>query len=97
MVVYIDVPEDVCVIRLVKRLIDIEVWTAKGTFDGEPKDALVRQLDAVALWIDHYQRVRPMYRAGSRFVQQNADIVVNGLKTVDEITIDIVEALKLRR
>jgi len=93
-VVYIDVPQDVCVTRLVERLIDMDVWNVKGSFEGETKEDLVRQLNAVASWITHYHRARSIYMAGSRLVQQKADIVVNGMKTVEEITTDILNGIK---
>ena len=94
LVVFIDVPQDVCVARLVERVIDMGVWNSKGTFEGETKEDLVRQLNAIASWITHYQRTRPMYMLGSRMAQQKADIVVNGLKTVEEITTDILNGIK---
>ena len=94
LVVYIDVPQDLCVARLIERAINMRVWNSQGTFEGETKENLVQQLNAVALWITHYQKARPMYMAGSHTVQQNADIVVNGLKTVEEITADILDEIK---
>lgn len=94
LVVYIDVPQDVCVIRLVERAIDMEVWNAKGSFQGKTKDDLVCQLNAVATWITHYQRTRPMYMLGSQMAQQHADIVVNGMKAVEELTTDILNEIK---
>jgi uridine kinase len=94
MVVYIDVPQDVCVTRLVERTLDMGVWNSKGTFEGETKEDLVRQLNSVAAWISQYQRARSMYIQVSRIVQAKADIVVNGLKTVNEITIEILNAMK---
>jgi uridine kinase len=94
MVVYIDVPQDVCVTRLVERTLDMGVWNSKGTFEGETKEDLVRQLNSVAAWITQYQRARSMYIQVSRIVQAKADIVVNGLKTVNEITIEILNAMK---
>jgi len=94
LVVYIDVPQDVCVARLIERVINMRVWNSQGTFEGETKENLVHQLNAVASWITHYQKARPMYMAGSHAVQQNADIVVNGLKTVEEITADILDVIK---
>ena len=93
-VVYIDTPQDMCVIRLVERLIDLNIWNTKGTFNAEPKEDLVRQLDAVALWLMHYGRSRSMYMLGSHMAQQNADIVVDGMKTVEEITTDILNEIK---
>jgi len=96
-VVYIDVPQDVCVIRLIERLIDMGMWNAKGTFEGETKEDLVRQLNTVASWIIHYQQARPMYMLGSRMAQQKADIVVDGMKTVEEITANILNGSEIRR
>ena len=93
LVVYVDVPQDVCVTRLIERVVDMKVWNSKGTFQGETKKDLVRQLDAVALWIMQYQRARSMYIQVSQIVQEKADIVVNGLKAVDEITTDIMRLL----
>lgn len=96
MVVYVDVPQDVCVARLIERVINMRVWNSQGTFAGETKKNLVQQLNAVASWITHYQKARPMYMAGSHIVQQNADIVVSGLKTVEEMTSDILVEIKNR-
>jgi uridine kinase len=96
-VVYIDVPQDVCVARMTERVIDIDIWNSQGTLEGETKEDLVRQLNAVASWLTHYQRARSMYMAGSRMVKQKADILINGMKTIDEITTDILNALKDKR
>jgi len=94
LVVYIDVPQDVCVARLIERVMDMEIWSAKGTFQGETKEALARQLDAVASWLAQYQQVRSMYIQVSQRVRGNADLVVDGLKSVDEITTEIVEFMR---
>jgi uridine kinase len=95
-VVYIDVPQDLCVIRLVERLMDMEVWRSAGTFDGVSKEDLVRQLNAVAAWTTHYQRARQMYFLGSRMAHKNADIVVDGMRTVDEIANEVLNAIETR-
>lgn len=95
-VVYIDVPQDLCVIRLVERLIDMGVWRSAGTLESESKEDLVRQLNAVAAWITHYQRARQMYMLGSRMAHKNADIVVDGMRTVDEIANEVLNAIKAR-
>ena len=96
LVVYIDVPQDICVTRLFERLVDMDIWKSKGTFQGEPKDELVEQLDAVAMWITQYQQARPMYIQVSQIVKEKADFVVDGLKAVDEITADIMSFLRSR-
>ena len=70
-VFYVDVPQDVCVTRLVQRVLNMEVWEEKGTFADKSKENLVRQLDAVAMWSTHYQKFRAMYLSGSSAVRQN--------------------------
>ena len=94
LVVYVDVPQDVCVTRVVQRVLDMVVWEAKGTFAGESKEDLVRQLDAVAMWINHYQKTRAMYMSGSSAVKQNADILVDGMKPVNEIASEILDTIR---
>ncbi len=91
LVVYIDVPQDMCVTRLVERVMDMQVWNAKGTFQGETKEALARQLNAVALWLAQYRQMRSMYIQVSQRVREKANLVVDGLKPVDEITAEIVD------
>jgi len=93
-VVYIDVPLDVCVTRLIERVINMEAWNLQGTFEDETKESLVKQLNAAALWINHYRQSRSMYMAGSELAQRNADIVVNGMLPVEEITAKILSAVR---
>lgn len=94
---HIDVPQDVCVTRLVERVMNMEAWNSKGTFQGETKKDLVRQLNAVALWMTQYQRARSMYIQVSQIAQENADLIVDGMKTVNEIVTDIVNLLNNRQ
>lgn len=89
LVIYLDVPQDICVTRLVQRLLDREVWEANGSFNGETQEDLARQLDAIATWIDHYQKTRLMYMSVSNTVKPNADVVIDGMKSLDEITHEI--------
>lgn len=93
LVVYIDTPQDICVARLIERAMDMEVWKSKGTFEGESKVDLVRQLNAIALWITQYLQVRSMYIGVSKIVKESADIVVNGMRSVNEITTEILNLL----
>ena len=93
LVVFIDTPQDICVIRMIQRVMDMETWASKRTFENETKKDLARQLDAVAMWITQYQQARSMYMDVSRVVKRNADIVVNGMKPVNEITLEILKAI----
>jgi hypothetical protein len=76
----------VCVARLIERAINMEVWRSRHTFESETRENLVSQLNAVASWVTQYQQVRRMYTLGSRDAQQGADIIVDGMKAVTEIT-----------
>jgi hypothetical protein len=79
---------------LVERVINLGAWRAQGTFAGETKEDLVQQLNAVATWMTHYQQARPMYILGARMVKEKADIVVNGMQTIEETTSDILNEIK---
>lgn len=92
-VVYIDVPQDICVTRLIERVTHMKMWDAQGTFTGETKENLVKQLNAVVSWINHYRQSRSMYMAGSELAQRTADIVVNGMLPVEEITDEILSVV----
>ena len=54
------------------------------------------QLDAVAIWIHQYQKARQMYITVSELVKSNADVVVNGLLSIDEIVGEIMAGLNIR-
>jgi hypothetical protein len=71
----------------------MDVWDSERTFENESKKDLVRQMNAVALWVTHYLRVRPMYVGVSSAVKRKADIVVDGTRPVDEIAAEIVSAI----
>jgi uridine kinase len=93
LVVFIDVPQDVCVARMVQRTMDMEVWDSERTFENQSKKDLVRQMNAVASWVTHYLRARSMYVGVSSAVKRKADIVVDGMRPVDEIVAEIVSAI----
>lgn len=92
--VYIDVPQDVCVIRMLERSLNMDIWNSKGTFEDEPKEYLVRQLDSIALWVTQYQRYRAMYIQVSRIVKEKADVIMNGMNPINEVTRDILRRIK---
>jgi uridine kinase len=92
-VIYIDVPQDVCVIRMIQRVIDMDVWETEGTYKNEPKEEIVHQLDSIAGWINQYQRARSMYLSVSEAVKRNSDMVVNGQTPVEETVNEIVDKL----
>jgi uridine kinase len=96
LVVFVDVPQDVCVVRLVQRAIDMPVWDSEGTFERESREDVVRRLNAVAMWIAHYMRVRSMYIKVSDLVKQRADVVIDGLQAPDEIANEVLGIIRDR-
>ncbi len=79
---------------MIQRVVDMETWASKGTFENEAKEDLARQLDAVAVWVAQYERARSMYMDVSSKVKRNAELIIDGMKSTDEITTEIVKAIK---
>lgn len=96
LLLFIDVPQDVCVVRMVERVLDMEVWDARGTFAGMPEEDLARQLDLAGRWVRHYGKARPMYISGTTAVRQNSDAVIDGMRPVDEIALEALDVVHAR-
>ncbi|MBN1683660.1 deoxynucleoside kinase [Candidatus Bathyarchaeota archaeon] len=94
LVIYIDVPPDIGVIRLIEREINMETWETQSTFKGEKKESLVKQLNAIASWITHYKRYHSMYLSGSPKVKSESDLILNGMNPVNELSTLILKTLK---
>jgi uridine kinase len=85
LVVYVDVPQDVCAVRVVQRALGMGGVDSEERIETEPKEELVKRLKAAAFWVTHYMRMRSAYIKVSSGVKQKADIVVDGLESMDEI------------
>ncbi len=85
LVVFVDVPQDVCVVRVAQRAMGMAEADFESTVEAEPREELLKRLQAGAFWLTHYMRMRPVYMGVSDVVKQNADIIVNGMQPVDEI------------
>lgn len=94
LVVYVDVPQDVCVVRVVQRALGMTEPDFERTLEHESRKDLERRLQAVARWLVHYRRMRSVYVGISGVVKQRADIVVDGMRTVDEIAQDVLDAIR---
>jgi len=79
LVVFIDTPQDICVLRMILREIDLDEWSAKKSSENISSDFLKQQLTSVVNWTDQYKRARNMYIGVSNLVKMNADIVVDGM------------------
>jgi uridine kinase len=94
LVVYVDVPQDVCTVRVVQRALGMAEADFERTVEDESREDLVRRLKAVAYWLAHYMRMRSAYIGVSSAVKQKADIVVNGMRPVDEIAEAVLDAME---
>ncbi len=94
LVVHVDVPQDVCVVRVAQRAMGMAGTDFESTVEGESRENLVERLKAGASWLAHYMRMRPVYIGVSNIVKQKADIVVNGMEPVDEITRKVLSAIE---
>jgi len=84
-VIYVDVPQDVCVVRVAQRAMGMGGADFESAVEAESREELAKRLQAGAFWLTHYMRMRPIYMGVSNRVKQKADIVLDGMRTVDEI------------
>ena len=94
LVVYVDVPQDMCVVRVVQRALGMTGPDFERTVESESRQGLARRLKAVAFWLAQYERMRSVYIEVSGIVKQKADIVVDGLRPVDEIAQQVLDAIE---
>ena len=85
LVIYVDVPQDVCVVRVARRAMGMGGADFESAVEAESREELAKRLQAGAFWLTHYMRMRPIYMGVSNRVKQKADIVLDGMRTVDEI------------
>jgi dephospho-CoA kinase len=95
LVVYIDVPEDVCVVRIIQRALGMNDFDFERDIELETRDGLQKRVKSVAFWLNHYLAIRPGLTL-TEIIRQKADIIVDGMKPVGEMVQDALEAIKLR-
>ena len=64
------------------------------TVEGESRQALAERLKAVGSWLAQYKRMRLIYIGVSGIVERKADIVVDGMRPVDAIAQQILDAIE---
>ena len=94
LVVYVDVPQDVCVVRLVQRALGMTGSDFERAVESESRQSLARRVKAVASWLAQYMRMRSAYIGVSDIVKQKAEVVVDGMRPVDEITQQVLDAIE---
>ena len=85
LVMYVDVPQDVCVVRVAQRAMGMAGADFESAVEAESREELLKRLQAGAFWLTHYMRMRPIYIDVSNRVKQKADIVLDGMGSADEI------------
>jgi uridine kinase len=95
LVVFIDVPRDVCVVRLMQR----SLGTNEADFDGrikrETREELGKRVKSAAFWLNHYMWIRPGLKL-TETIQRKADIIVDGMKPVGEMAQEVLAEIKSR-
>ena len=94
LVVYVDTPQDVCVVRVAQRAMGMVGANFESAVEAESREELVKRLQTGAFWLTHYMRMRPVFIGVSNRVKQNADIVIDGLEPVDEIAQQALAAIE---
>ena len=83
-----------CVVRVVQRALGMTGSDFERTVESESRQSLAGRLKAVASWLAQYKRMRLIYIGVSGIVKQKADIVVDGMRPVDEIAQQVLDAIK---
>jgi uridine kinase len=93
LVVFIDVPQDVCVVRLVQRALGMNDVDFERTIKSESRDELIKRLESVAVWLKQYMWIRSGLGI-TKIIKQKADIVIDGMKPIDEIAQEALDLIK---
>jgi uridine kinase len=94
LLVYVDVPQDVCAMRVVQRALGMTGAESDAAVEAESREALVGRLRAVASWLARYERMRLVYIGVSTRVKRTADIVVDGMGPVDDMARQVLDAIE---
>jgi uridine kinase len=92
-VVYVDVPPDVSVVRIVQRALGITGADFEKTIESESREDLVKRLKAGAFWLTHYMWIRSGLGLLD-IIKQKADIVVDGMEPVDKVAQKVLGAIE---
>ena len=85
-VLFVDLPTDLSVVRLVRRVLSPLPGSSPETNQDSAKPA-VERIKATGRWLDHYVAHRQMYTAPHLLdpVRESSDIILDGEKSQDEV------------
>jgi adenylate kinase family enzyme len=95
LVVFIDVPRDVCVVRLMQRALGTNEHDFEERIEGETREELLKRVKSAAFWLKHYMWIRPGLKL-TEIIQRRSDIIVDGMKPVDEMAQEVLAEIKRR-
>jgi len=96
LVVFVDVPHDVCVVRLVQRTLGMDDVDFDRTIAQESRDQILKRLESTVAWLKQYMWIRPGLGI-TEIIKQKADFVVDGLKPIDEMARDARDFIKAQQ
>jgi deoxyadenosine/deoxycytidine kinase len=82
--IYINMPADVSVVRLVQRAMGMEDDEFKKKIEGETKDQLINRLESIATWLKQYMLLRSGFGI-TDIIKMKANFVVDGMKPIGEM------------
>ena len=94
--VFVDTPQDVALCRMVKRWIKNKSLQQDGAAAEERKEATPEQLlELIETSLNRYLvSHRELYTLVSSKTKQNADLIINGLKPVEELETEVVNNIR---
>lgn len=85
LVLYIDLPADLSVARLVRRALGLGLDAADDAFDALERDELVARCRTAQGWLANYAVLRDMYTVLAEPVRTTADAILDGRKPPEEL------------
>ncbi len=93
LVLFVDLPWDLSVVRMVRRALGMGDPTKPSAFGDESKDDLVARFDAAQQWLSGYVSRRAMYTILSAPVRETADIILDGTQTATDVLAEALRAI----
>lgn len=96
LVLFIDLPADLSVVRLVRRTLGFDRPGSPEEL-AEVSDTVARErIEALHQWLEHYQTHRPMYVSSKILapVRDSADVILDGTKEAEAVCDEALAAIR---
>lgn len=93
LLLYVDVPADICVVRMVQRALGMDKPDFDETIAKEESGALRKRLNSAALWLRQYLWIRSGLGI-TEVIKGKADVILDGMQAVDEMAEEALDRIK---